>query len=123
MLTLERPIELPELLTESYSSLPPDGTYRMYALTFDLDTEALQEAYPNPNYKNAYADIRKILIQENFTWTQGSVYFGDKDKVNLTKCILAAKRLAKELPWFLASVRDLRMLRIEETNDVLPLIQ
>jgi virulence-associated protein VapD len=123
MLTLERPTELPELLTESYSSLPPDGTYRMYALAFDLDTETLKNTYPNPSYTNGYADIRKILESEGFSRQQGSVYFGDQGKVTLTSCILAARRLAKELPWFLASVRDIRMLRIEETNDVLPLIQ
>jgi virulence-associated protein VapD len=129
MPTLEMPlpIELPQWLTDPYSAepssnLPPEGTYRMYALTFDLDTEMLRKSYPNEHSTNAYKDIRKILEQENFTWKQGSVYFGDPVKVNLTSCILAAKRLAKELPWFLSSVRDLRMLRIEEQNDVLPII-
>jgi virulence-associated protein VapD len=31
--------------------------------------------------------------------------------------------LAGSLPWFAASVRDIRMLRIEEVNDLMPAIQ
>jgi virulence-associated protein VapD len=31
--------------------------------------------------------------------------------------------LARSLPWFAASVRDIRMLRIEELNDLMPAIQ
>lgn len=37
-------------------------------------------------------------------------------------CVLAAQRLARELPWFGASVRDIRMLRIEDLNDLGPAI-
>jgi virulence-associated protein VapD len=115
-------VKLTGLLAEPPGGLPPDGTYRMYALTFDLDMETLRSVYPNPSYNHAYTDIRKILEGAGFAWQQGSVYFGDPARISLTACILAARRLATELPWFLASVRDLRMLRIEETNDVLPLI-
>jgi len=121
MTTAETPV-LASFLASLKSTLPPDGTYRMYALTFDLDMDSLRVNYPNASYNNAYADIKKILVEEGFEWTQGSVYFGKPERINLTRCILAARRLAKELPWFLASVRDMRMLRIEETNDVLPLI-
>ena len=31
--------------------------------------------------------------------------------------------LARPLPWFSISVRDIRMLRIEEQNDLLPAVQ
>ncbi len=37
-------------------------------------------------------------------------------------CVLAAMDLAKALPWFAGSVRDIRMLRIEELNDLLPAV-
>jgi virulence-associated protein VapD len=36
---------------------------------------------------------------------------------------MAAIDLAKQLPWFSVSVRDIRMLRIEELNDLMPAIQ
>ena len=31
--------------------------------------------------------------------------------------------LVTQLPWFAASVRDIRMLRIEELNDLMPVVQ
>lgn len=89
----------------------------MYAIAFDLDTEMLKQSYHNDSYNNAYGDIRKILTPLGFEWQQGSVYFG-QSHINAVKCTLAAQKLAKELPWFGASVRDMRMLRIEEMNDL-----
>ena len=38
------------------------------------------------------------------------------------KCVLTVQRLSRKYPWFKASVRDIRMLRIEENNDLLPTI-
>lgn len=37
--------------------------------------------------------------------------------------VLAALNLARGLPWFAASVRDIRLLRIEEMNDLMPAVQ
>jgi virulence-associated protein VapD len=88
-----------------------------YAITFDLDTETLKQAYPNDYWNNAYGDIRKTLESLGFTWQQGSVYFGN-DKINAVKCVLAAQQLSQKYAWFKASVRDIRMLRIEEMNDL-----
>ena len=93
----------------------------MYAITFDLDIELLKQSYGEP-YNNAYTDIRKFLLSKGFTWQQGSVYFGDPLKVNAVTCVLAAAELAKEYTWFAASVRDVRMLRIEENNDLKPAV-
>lgn len=120
-LKLEKP-DITTLLSKFQSNLPPEGSYRMFAIAFDLDTESLMNSYPNSSYKNAYAEIKKILFEEGFDWCQGSVYFGKADKVNMVKCMLAARRLARELPWFRASIRDIRMLRIEDTNDLMPVI-
>lgn len=90
-----------------------------YAIAFDLDTETLKQAYPNPSYTNAYGDIRKTLEPLGFSWQQGSVYFGNGN-INAVTCVLAAQQLSKAYPWFKASVRDIRMLRIEEMNDLAP---
>jgi len=38
-------------------------------------------------------------------------------------CVLAAIDLSNTLPWFAASIRDIRMLRIEELNDLMPAVQ
>lgn len=91
----------------------------MYAITFDLDTEQLSKLYPNESWRNAYTDIKNTLLPLGFTWQQGSVYFGNS-AMNAVQCVLAAQTLSKAYSWFKGSVRDIRMLRIEELNDLSP---
>ena len=91
----------------------------MYAVTFDIDTNCLNEEYHNPSATNAYGDVRKFMEANNFAWQQGSVYFGN-DKVTAVSCVLTIQALAKKHPWFIACVKDVRMLRIEEDNDLMP---
>jgi virulence-associated protein VapD len=93
----------------------------VYAITFDMDVDALRTNYGDP-YNNAYAEIRKVLRKHGFNWQQGSVYFGD-EKVNAVTCVLATIDLSKTLAWFGPSVRDIRMLRIEELNDLRPAVE
>jgi virulence-associated protein VapD len=97
----------------------PVGRKRMYAIAFDLDTAQLQNVYPNASYTNAYGDIRKVLEPFGFNWQQGSVYFGGAD-MDAVKCVLAAQAVSNTYPWFKSCVRDIRMLRIEELNDLAP---
>jgi virulence-associated protein VapD len=99
----------------------PVGRTRVYAITFDTDIESLRANYGDP-YNNAYLEIRRVLERHGFRWQQGSVYFGGEE-INAVTCVLAAQDLAKSLPWFAACVRDIRMLRIEEFNDLLPAIK
>lgn len=93
----------------------------MYAIAFDMDIESLRRNYGDP-YNNAYLEIRKVLQKHGFNWQQGSVYFGDEN-LNAVTCVLAAMDLSRSLPWFAASVRDIRMLRIEELNDLMPAVE
>jgi virulence-associated protein VapD len=103
-------------------TIMPEGKHRMYAIAFDMDTDTLQRSYPNPSWNNAYADIRKVLEGHGFDWQQGSVYFGGEN-VNAVTCVLAVMDCSRNLPWFSVSVRDIRMLRIEEFNDLMPAVQ
>ncbi|MBI2806176.1 MAG: virulence factor [Planctomycetes bacterium] len=93
----------------------------VYAIAFDMDIEQLRANYGDP-YNNAYVEIRKILQRHGFAWQQGSMYFGG-DAVSSVTCVMAAIDLAQSLPWFASSVRDIRMLRIEEINDLMPAVQ
>ena len=103
--------------------LPPsfkrEGT--VYAIAFDMDIEQLRVHYGDP-YNNAYVEIRKVLEGHGFQWQQGSVYFGGAS-VSATSVMVAVIDLTTQLPWFAASVRDIRMLRIEELNDLMPVVQ
>lgn len=93
----------------------------MYAIAFDMDIDSLRIHYGDP-YNNAYTEIRKVLQAHGFNWQQGSVYFGGEN-INAVTCVLAAIDLASQLSWFAPSVRDIRMLRIEELNDLMPAVQ
>jgi virulence-associated protein VapD len=94
----------------------------MYAITFDLEMSALRAAYPNNSFENAYMDIRRVLEAHGFEWQQGSVYFGGSG-VDAVICVLAVQDLAARHDWFVSSVRDIRMLRIEENNDLMPAVK
>ena len=94
---------------------------RVYAIAFDMDIEQLRTNYGDP-YNNAYLEIRRVLQRHGFAWQQGSIYFGGESVTPVT-CVLAAIDLAQSLPWFAVSVRDIRMLRIEELNDLMPAVQ
>ena len=120
---LERPVSS-DSGRQSISAPMPTRKVTMYAIAFDLDTEILQQNYGSPSYNNAYTDIRKLLTtKHNFKWQQGSVYFGDPEKVNAVSCVLAAMDIAQTFSWFAPSVRDIRMLRIEEQNNLMDAIQ
>jgi virulence-associated protein VapD len=80
---------------------------RVYAIAFDMDIEQLRSNFGDP-YNNAYLEIRRVLQRHGFAWQQGSVYYGGTEVTSVT-CVLAAMDLARSLPWFAASVRDLRM--------------
>jgi virulence-associated protein VapD len=93
----------------------------MFAVTFDMDTTALQASYHNASWQNAYNDIGKTLRGYGFTRQQGSVYFGD-DSVDAVRCVLAVQELTRTYVWFASAVRDIRMLRIEDNNDLMPAV-
>lgn len=89
----------------------------MYAIVFDFDTTVLEQTYPNQSWRNAYAEVRNYLTPRGFAWQQGSTYFGDQS-VDAVRCVTVVQKMAKQFPWFTPSVRDIRMLRIEENNDL-----
>jgi len=94
---------------------------RLYAIAFDMDIEALRLNYGDP-YNNAYTEIGKVLQRNGFVRQQSSVYFGNEN-INAVTCVLAVIDLSRSLQWFAGSVRDIRMLRIEELNDLMPAVQ
>jgi virulence-associated protein VapD len=89
----------------------------MYAIVFDFDTELLKQLYPNSSWNNAYTDVRNYLTTRGFEWKQGSAYFGD-ETVDAVRCVRVVQRMSKKFAWFAPAVRDIRMLRIEENNDL-----
>ncbi len=93
------------------------GRRSMYAIVFDLDTTLLNDLYHGNNSNLAYTDIKKFLTSRGFDWKQGSTYFGD-DTIDAVRCVRVVQKLAKKYTWFTPCVKDIRMLRIEENNDL-----
>jgi virulence-associated protein VapD len=93
----------------------------VYAIAFDLDTNVLKESYHNTSWQNAYNDVGAALRRHGFERMQGSVYFGN-DGVDAVTCVLAVQQLTSDFPWFAPAVRDIRMLRIEDNNDLRPAV-
>ena len=89
----------------------------MYAIVFDFDTDMLRQTYPGSSWNNAYTEVRTYLTSRGFEWMQGSAYFGD-ETVDAVRCVRTVQKMAKKFAWFTPSVRDIRMLRIEENNDL-----
>jgi virulence-associated protein VapD len=59
-------------------------------------------------------DIRAVLERYGYEWRQGSVYTSDNE--DLVGLVVAMNAL-KALPWFPASVRDIRAFRVEQWSD------
>lgn len=115
---MSAPALLPHFAPKTFPIQPEKP---VYAVAFDMDIESLRANYGDP-YNNAYLEIRRILQSHGFNWQQGSVYFGGEN-INAVTCVLAVMDLSSQLAWFSASVRDIRMLRIEELNDLMPAVQ
>lgn len=94
---------------------------RVYAIAFDLNTDALKTHYHGNTETAAYHDIRRVLEQHGFRHQQGSMYFGSSG-MTAVHCFVAVQDIQKMYPWFARVVRDIRMLRIEEQNDLMPAI-
>lgn len=93
---------------------------RVYAIAFDLDS-AIAEKHCGPNWRTCYAKIESVFAKHGFSRKQGSVYFGDESS-DAVRCIMAVQEADKRFIWFGPAVRDLRMLRVDEDNDLMPAI-
>ena len=50
------------------------------------------------------------------------MYFGD-NTINAVTCVTIIQSLAKSIPYFATCVKDVRMLKIEENNDLMPAVK
>lgn len=92
---------------------------RVYAIAFDLDG-AIAERHCGPNWRGTcYAKIANVFAEFGFGRVQGSVYFGDESS-DAVRCVMAVQEADRRFAWFASAVKDLRMLRVDEDNDLLP---
>lgn len=93
----------------------------MYAITFDLVVAETKKHHPRGDPSVAYREIYEVLVSKHgFEWKQGSVYIlANDDMARLFAAIMALKAL----PWFPASVRDIRAFRVEQWSDFTPIVK
>lgn len=91
---------------------------RVYAIAFDIDTAAAEKIC-GTSYRACYEKIQRVLSEYGFNRVQGSVFFGDQTS-DAVKCVMAVQELDRRYAWFGRVIRDLRMLRVDEDNDLLP---
>lgn len=91
---------------------------RVYAIAFDLNTKTAEQLCGD-GWRNCYAQIGIVLAEFGFARQQGSVYFGDENS-DAVKCVMAVQEIDRRYSWFSRVVQDLRMLRVDEDNDLLP---
>lgn len=91
---------------------------RVYAICFDLDCTAAEQLC-GAGWRSCYEKLRGVFAEHGFGRVQGSVYFGDEDS-DAVKCVMAVQDADRRFAWFGRVVKDLRMLRVDENNDLLP---
>ena len=94
-------------------------------ITFDLSQRALAIYYPKPKgssnptfYKKAYSDISEFMQKNSFEHRQFSVYTS-KEKLTNTDINLLMDRLAQELPWLSACVKQIDVTNIGTQHSLL----
>ena len=91
----------------------------MFAIAFDLVVADTARHHPK-GVAQAYTDIGGTLANFGFNRVQGSLYVTpSEDLANLFGAITALKAL----PWFPASVRDIRAFRVEQWSDFTKLVK
>ncbi len=88
----------------------------MVAVAFDLGTARMQAPCSGGGGRNGSSGIRRILSGHGFDRTRGGVHFGDGSGDAAT-CVSAVQDVSRRLGWFGPAVRDVRMLRVEASND------
>jgi len=91
----------------------------MFAVAFDLVVAEALKLHPK-GVSQAYADIGQELRQFGFERVQGSVYLSkSEDLANLFSAMIALR----SLPWFPATVRDIRAFRVDQWSDFTALMK
>ncbi|MBJ6122723.1 hypothetical protein [Sphingomonas mollis] len=87
---------------------------RVYAIAYDLNTEAAER-------HGAWHKIARVFESYGFTRQQGSVFYGN-EKTSAMTCAAAVLEVNDRYTWFWEVVRDMRVLRIDEEDDLLQIV-
>ena len=82
-------------------------------IVFDIDTHCLERNYHNPSWRNAYADIQRILKKHGFTNIQGTVYLSDVG-IKQAHGTLALQEVAARFEWFYLCASNIQFYELKD---------
>ena len=94
-----------------YTKQKKKESKKMYAISFDLETNKLKNLN---DYPALYQEVNNTLTQLGFINKQGSVYIGET--ANLTAVYKAINAL-KSIDNFNKTVRDIRAFKVEDYSN------
>lgn len=112
-------VRLPSRTTPEARNRQTKRTGRVYAIAFDLDTKTCERELGDKTA--AYGRIERVFARHGFTRQQGSLFFGTEVSTPVD-CVLAVQELDRRYAWFGRVVTDIRMLRVEEQSNLLPVL-
>ncbi len=78
-----------------------------------MDTHCLERNYHNPSWRNAYADIQRILKKHGFTNIQGTVYLSDIG-IKQAHGTLALQEVAARFEWFYHCASNIQFYELKD---------
>ena len=78
-----------------------------------MDTHCLERNYHNPSWRNAYADIQRILKKHGFTNIQGTVYLSDVG-IKQAHGTLALQEVAARFEWFYHCASNIQFYELKD---------
>ena len=82
-------------------------------IVFDMDTHCLERNYHNPSWRNAYAEIQRILKKHGFTNIQGTVYLSDVG-IKQAHGTLALQEVAARFEWFYLCASNIQFYELKD---------
>ena len=82
-------------------------------IVFDMDTHCLERHYHNPSWRNAYADIQRILKKHGFTNIQGTVYLSDVG-IKQAHGTLALQEVTARFEWFYHCASNIQFYELKD---------
>lgn len=82
-------------------------------IVFDMDTHCLEQNYHNASWRNAYADIQRILKRHGFTNIQGTVYLSDVG-IKQAHGTLALQEVAARFEWFHSCAQNIQFYELKD---------
>ncbi|QPB42866.1 virulence factor [Rodentibacter haemolyticus] len=82
-------------------------------IVFDMDTHCLERCYHNSSWRNAYADIQRVLKQYGFTNIQGTVYLSEIG-IKQAHGTLALQDVAARFEWFASCASNIQFYELKD---------